>query len=83
MIILEKDRLIIEIKDDSPEQVLYDYRQALMFTTRTILACKDNFLCEESVDHYPTLLSMLIELEFQEIQFRELKQLIDDSKKKS
>lgn len=73
MVRLEKDRLIIEIQDDSPEQRLHDYRKALMLTTQSILACKDNFLCEESCEYYPFLLGLLKELEFDEFQLREMR----------
>lgn len=77
MITLEKDRLVIEIKDDSPEQLLHDYRKALILTTQTILAGKDNFLNEESCEYFPFLLGLLKELEFGELQFREIKEKIE------
>lgn len=76
MIRIEKDRLIIEIKDDSPEQRLHDYRKALTLTTQSLLASKDNFICEESCEYYPFLLGLLNELEFDEGQLREIRELL-------
>jgi len=76
MVRIEKDRLIIEIKDDSPEQRLLDFKRALTLTTQSILSSKDNFLCEESCEYYPFLLGLLNELEFDEGQLREIRELL-------
>lgn len=76
MVRIEKDRLIIEIQYDEPEQLLHDYKKALTLTTRTILSSKDNFLCEESAEYFPFLLGLLNELEFDEGQLREIRELM-------
>jgi hypothetical protein len=76
MVSIEKDRLIIEIQHDDPEQLLHDYRKALTLTTRTILANKDNFLCEESCEYFPFLLGLLNEMEFDELQLRKIRKLL-------
>lgn len=76
MVTIEKDRLIIEIKNDSPEQLLHDYKKSLVLTTRTILSNKDNFLCEESEEYFPFLLDLLNELEFDELQLRKIRKLM-------
>ncbi len=80
MVRIEKDRLIIEIKDDSSEQLLHDFRKALTLTTQTILASKDNFLSEESCEYYPFLLGLLKELDFDELQYREIRKNMAASK---
>ena len=80
MVRIEKDRLIIEIKDDSPEQLLHDFRKALTLTAQTILASKDNFLSEESCEYYPFLLGLLKELDFDELQYREIRENMAVSK---
>ena len=74
MVRIEKDRLVIEIKEDSPEQLLHDFRKALTLTTQTILASKDNFLSEESCEYYPFLMGLLKELEFDELQYRKIRE---------
>ncbi|MCB9448708.1 MAG: hypothetical protein H6585_10225 [Flavobacteriales bacterium] len=76
MVTLEKNLLRIEVTDDSPEDLLYNYQKALVLTARTILSCKDNFLSEDACEYFPFLLDLLAKLNFDELQLREIGKLM-------